>query len=124
MTRNEAAIPRNSCPLCSQLTRVPVLQFLPSRFYGEKGFRCSSCNERIRVSKSTQRMAYIGGLLALGAVVVAVYVLAPSGLLRRGSLWPVLLPLGLIAASFALPVFAAPFGRLALRLEPWVDETI
>jgi hypothetical protein len=123
MPQNEAAIPRNSCPLCSQLTRVPLLQFLPSRT-GDKGFRCSSCNERIRVSRSTQLIAYTGGLLALGAVVVAVYVLAPPGWLRRGNPWAALLPLGIIPVSAAIPVFAVPFGRLALRLEPWVDETI
>jgi hypothetical protein len=34
-----------------------------------------------------------------------------------------MLPLALIALSAAFPVFAAPFARLALRLEPWVDET-
>ena len=124
MTQNEAPIPRNTCPLCWHLTRVPLLQFLPSR-YKEKGFRCSSCNERIRVARSTQLIAYTGGLLALGAVmVVAVYVLAPLGLLGRGSLWAALLPLGIIAVSAAFPVFAVPFARLALRLEPWVDETI
>jgi hypothetical protein len=56
--------------------------------------------------------------------VVAVYVLAPSGLLRPGSLSAGLLALGLIALSGAFPLFAVPFARLALRLEPWVDETI
>jgi hypothetical protein len=128
MTENEAAIPRNACPLCWQLTRVPLLQFLPSR-NKEKGFRCSSCNERIRVARSTQLIAYIGGLAALGAIVAAVYLLALSlgsaGLLpRRGSPWAIFLPLGIIALSAALPVFGAPFARLALRLEPWVDETL
>lgn len=74
-------------------------------------------------------IAYAGGLVALGAIVVTVYLLAPSlgsaGLLpRRGSLWAIVLPFGIIAVSAAFPVFAAPFARLALRLEPWVDETI
>jgi hypothetical protein len=128
MTQNEAAIPRNSCPLCWQLTRVPLLQFLPSR-YKEKGFRCSSCNERIRVARSTQLIGYIGGLVALGAIVGAVYVLAPSlGSAgpppRRGNPWAIVIPFGIIAVSAAFPLFAAPFARLALRLEPWVDETI
>jgi hypothetical protein len=128
MTQNEAAIPRNTCPLCWQLTRVPLLQFLPSRGK-EKGFRCSSCNERIQVARSTQLIAYIGGLAALGAIVLAFYLLAPSlgsaGLLpRRGSPWAIVLPVGIIAMSAAVPIFAAPFARLALRLEPWVDETI
>jgi hypothetical protein len=128
MAQNEAQIRRNTWPLCWQLTRVPLLQFLPSRDK-EKGFQCSSCNERIRVARSTQLIAYIGGLLALGAVVVAVYVLAPSlasaGLLpRRGSPWVGLLPLGILAVGAAFPVLVVPFARLALRLEPWVDETI
>jgi hypothetical protein len=122
MTQNEATIPRNTCPLCWKLTRVPLLQFLPSQ-YKEKGFRCSSCNERIRVARSTQVIAYTGGLLALGAIVVALY--TSAGLLpRRGILWALILPLGIIAVSAALPVLAAPFARLALRLEPWLDETI
>jgi hypothetical protein len=128
MTQNEAAIPRNSCPLCWQLTRVPLLQFLPSQ-NREKGFRCSSCNERIRVARSTQLIAYPVGPLALSAIVVAVYMLVPSLasaglLLRRGSLWAIILPLGIIAASAAFPLVAIPFARLALRLEPWVDDTI
>jgi hypothetical protein len=128
MSQNEAAIPRNTCPLCWQLTRVPLLQFLPSR-NKEKGFRCSSCNERIRVARSTQLIAYAGGLVALGAIVGAGYLLALSlgsgGLLpRRGSPWAIVLPFGIIAVSAAFPVFAAPFARLALRLEPWVDEVI
>ena len=124
MTQSEAATPRNTCPLCWQLTRVPLLQLLPSRTK-EKGFRCSSCNERIQVARSTQVIAYAGGLLVLGAIVGAVYVLAPSGLLpRRGSPWAMVLPLGLIAMSAAFPVFAVPFARLTLRLEPWVDETV
>ena len=129
MTQNQAAIPRNTCPLCWQLTRVPLLQFLPSQ-YKEKGFRCSSCNERIRVARSTQLIAYAGGLLAVGAIVVAIYLLAPSvasaGLLpRQGSLWDIIiLPLGIIAVSAAFPIIAASFARLALRLELWVDETI
>ena len=128
MTQKEAAIPRDTCPLCWQLTRVPLLQLLPSR-YKEKGFRCSSCNERIRVARSTQLIAYAGGVLALGAIVLAVYVLAPSlasaGLLpRRGSPWAIVPVFGIIAVSAAFPVFAMPFARLALRLEPWVDETI
>jgi hypothetical protein len=100
---------------------------LPSR-NKEKGFRCSSCNERICVARSTQLIAYTGGLLTLGAIVGAVYLLAPSlaaaGLLRRGSPWAIVLPLGLIAMSAALPIFALPFARLTLRLEPWVDEAI
>jgi hypothetical protein len=125
MTQSEAAIPRNTCPLCWQLTRVPLLQFLPSRTK-EKGFRCSSCNERIQVARSTQLIAYAGGLLVIGAIVGAVYVLAPSlGLVpRQGSPWAIFLPLGLIAMSAAFPIFAVPFARLTLRLEPWVDETI
>jgi hypothetical protein len=123
MTPNEAAVPRNTCPLCWQPTRVPLLQFLPSRIK-EKGFRCSACNERIRVSRSTQQIAYAGGLLALGAMAVVLYGLAPSLASARGSLWAVFLPLGIIAVSAAFPVFAAPFARLALRLEPWVDETV
>ncbi len=128
MTQSEAAIPRNTCPLCWQLTRVPLLQFLPSRSK-EKGFRCSSCNERIQVARSTQLIAYAGGLLVLGAIVGAVYVLAPSlgsvGWLRRqGSPWAFVLTLGLIAMSAAFPLFAVPFARLTLRLEPWVNETI
>jgi len=128
MTQDEAAIPRNTCPLCWQLTRVPLLQLLPSR-NREKGLRCSSCNERIRVARSTQLIAYTGGLVALGATVGAFYLLAPSlgsaGLLpRRGSPWAIVLPFGIIAVSAAFPVFAAPFARLALRLEPWVVETI
>lgn len=128
MTENEAAIPRNSCPLCWQLTRVPLLQFLPSRGR-EKGFRCSSCNERIQVARSTQLIAYAAGLLVLGAIVLGGYMLALSlgsaGLLpRRGSPWAIFLPLGIIAVSAAFPVFGAPFARLVLRLEPWVDETI
>ena len=128
MTQNEAAIPRKTCPLCWQLTRVPLLQYLPSR-NKEKGFRCSSCNERIRVARSTQLIAYAGGLAALGAIVGAGYLLALSlgsaGLLpRRGSPWAILLPFGIIALSAAFPIFGAPFARLALRLEPWVDEPI
>ena len=127
MTQNEAAIPRNTCPLCWQLTRVPLLQFPPSR-YKERGFVCSSCNGRIRVARATQLIAYAAGMLALGALVVAVYLLAPclasAGLLpRRGSAWAALLPLGIIVVSAAFPIFAAPFARLALRLEPWVEET-
>jgi hypothetical protein len=128
MTEDEAALPRNTCPLCWQLTRVPLLQFLPSR-NKEKGFRCSSCNERIRVARSTQLIAYVGGLAVLGAIVGAGYLLALSlgsaGLLpRRGSPWAILLPFGIIAVSAAFPIFGAPFARLALRLEPWVDESI
>jgi len=122
MTQDEVPSSRNTCQLCWQLTRVPLLQFMPS--YKDRGFRCSSCNERIRVARSTQLIAYVGGGLAFGAVVVAVYVLAPSGLLRPGSLSAGLLALGLIALSGAFPLFAVPFARLALRLEPWVDETI
>jgi hypothetical protein len=127
MAQNHAAIPRNSCPLCGQLTRVPLLQFLPAQFK-DKGFRCSSCNERIRVASSTQLIAYAGGLLALGAIAVAVYVLAPSlasaGLRpHHGSLWAgIMLPLGIIAVSAVFPIFGALFARLALRLEVWVAE--
>jgi len=128
MTEDGAAIPRNTCPLCWQPTRVPLLQFLPSR-NKEKGFRCSACNERIRVARSTQLIAYVGGLLVLGAIVGAGYALALSlgsaGLLpRRGSPWAILLPFGIIALSAAFPLFGAPFARLALRLEVWVDEPI
>ena len=128
MTQNEAAVPRNTCPLCWQVTRVPLLQFLPGQ-YKDRGFLCSSCNERIRVTRSTQLIAYVGGLLALGAVLLAAYVLAPSlasavFVPRPGSPWDVLLPLLIIAVSAAFPMFALPFARLALRLEPWVDETI
>ena len=127
MTQNEAALPRNTCPLCWQLTRVPLLQFLPSRSK-DKGFRCSSCDERIRVARNTQVIAYVGGLLALGAIVGALYVLGPSlasaGLFpRRGSPWASVLSLGIIAVSAGFPLFAMPFARLALRLEPWVDES-
>jgi hypothetical protein len=69
-------------------------------------------------------IAYAGGLLTLGTIVVAVYAFTPSLLASRGSPGAVLLPLGIVAASATFPVFAAPFARLALRLEPWVDETI
>ena len=128
MSEDEAAIPRNACPLCWQPTRVPLLQFLPSR-NKEKGFRCSSCNERIRVARSTQLIAYVSGLLVLAAIVGAGYALALSlgsaGLLpRRGSPWGILLPFGIIALSASVPVLGAPFARLALRLEVWVDEPI
>jgi hypothetical protein len=74
-------------------------------------------------------IAYAGGLVALGAIVLAVYMLAPllasAGLLpRRGSPWAIVPVYGFIAVSATFPVFAAPFARLALRLEPWVDDTI
>jgi hypothetical protein len=125
MTQSEAATPRNTCPLCDQLTRVPLLQFLPSR-NRELGFRCSSCNERIQVARSTQLIGYAGGLLVLGAIVGAVYVFAPSlgWLPHRDSPWSTVLLFGLIAMSAAFPIFAMPFARLTLRLEPWVDETL
>ena len=123
MTQTEAPIPRNTCPLCWQPTRVPLLQFLPSR-PRELGFPCSSCNERIQVARSTQLVAYFGGLLVFGAIVAAVFALAPAGSLRsKDSAWG-LVPFGLAALSVAFPVFAMPFARLALRLEPWVDGTL
>jgi hypothetical protein len=121
-------LPRNTCPLCEHLTHVPLLQFLPVIHDKEKGFRCSSCNERIRVARSTQVIGWAGGL-ALGATVLAVCVLAPS--LASVVLHPpqaslraaLLLPLGIIAVSAGCPIVGALFARLALRLELWVDET-
>ena len=99
---------------------------MPSRG-GEKGFRCSACNERIQVARSTQLIAYMGGLATFAAMVGAGYLLALSlgskGLLpRRGSPWALVLAFGIIPVSASFFLFAAPFARLALRLEPWVDE--
>jgi hypothetical protein len=127
VTQDEVASARNTCPVCWQLTRVPLLQFLPSR-YKEKGFRCSSCDARIQVARSTQLIAYFGGLLALGASLAAAYLLAPSlwraGLIPRpeSSAWALIVPLLILAVSAAFAAFAVPFGRLTMRLEPWVDE--
>jgi hypothetical protein len=131
MTQDDLPVARNTCPLCDKPTHIPLLQFLPSRW--GKGFRCSSCDERICVARSTQQVAYLGGLLALGATLGAAYVFASAmqriGLLpRQGSpLWPLVSVFelfGALGASLALPLFAAPFGRLTLRLEPWVNDTI
>jgi hypothetical protein len=129
MAQNPAAIPRRSCPACGRLTRVPLLQFLPASVK-EKGFRCSSCNERIRVAKSTQVIAYWGGLLALGATVLAVWLLVPS--LASAVLFPrqasdrdfITLLVGILAVSAAFPIFGALLARLALRLELWLDESL
>ena len=128
MTDKEAASPRNTCPLCWQLTHVPLLQFMPSRGK-EKGFRCSSCNERIQVARNTQLIAYMGGLATLGAMVGVGYLLALSlgskGLLPRpGSPWALVFAFGIIPVSASFLLSAVPFARLALRLEPWVDEPI
>lgn len=122
MSEDDPLLARNSCPLCEQPTHVPLLQFLPSQG-GERGFRCSSCHARISVAGSTRQIAMGGGLLALGATLVAAYwvgrVMQRIGLLpEQGLLLALIVAPGILGLSVAFPFFAAPFGRRALRLEP------
>jgi hypothetical protein len=122
-----AGIAKNSCPLCGELTRVPLIELLPGK--GPSSFRCSACKQRICVAKGAQFIAMFGGCLGAGSVSLALYRLVPwldrlgwlprEGTNARGLLWLVV-AVAIGAAYFAA---AAPFGRLALRLEPAVDET-
>jgi hypothetical protein len=125
MTLNAAAIARDSCPLCGGTTRIPLLQLMPSRW--KSAFRCSSCLGWIRVAKSTQGTAFVGGLLGPAAVFGMFYLLAPV-MYRLGlvpaphsnaqGLW-ILIVITAVGASFMAA--AIPFARRTMRLEPAPD---
>lgn len=121
MTQDIAGIARNSCPLCGELTRVPVVGMLLRR---SNAFRCSACKGRIIVAESTAMMSLVGGLLGIG-VAIWVYFQFVAWLERTGSypvpnawcasllvLLPVVLGLGAYVAC------AIPFARWTLRLVP------
>ena len=120
MAGRTAGIARNSCPICGELTVVPVQKML---FRRSNTFRCSVCNGRIIVAESTALMSVVGGLLGV-AVALCGYFELLSRVTRPG---PFRLPSGPRASLLApLPVLvglgayvacAIPFGRWALRLE-------
>jgi hypothetical protein len=126
MSQGIPGIARNSCPLCGELTRVPMAElFRPGQTRRTRFFRCSACNGRICVAPSTAITATFGGLLGL---VPGLYALCrlPVWLDRIG--WHprpntlgefslrFLLPMGTIFAGYVLA--ATCLGRFTLQLEP------
>ncbi|HLK90961.1 MAG TPA: hypothetical protein VKZ18_13770 [Polyangia bacterium] len=71
MTQGLAGIAGNSCPLCGELTDVPVVNVLVLA-WNSASFRCSACTGRIRVASSTRAMGFLGSVLGI-AVAVWIY---------------------------------------------------
>ena len=118
MARDIAGVARNSCPLCGELTSVPVLDLLFAR--APAAFRCSACNGRIRFASSNRLLAGVGGFLAVG-VALGVYFHFFAWRGRAGAhpfadSWRGCFPLLLGLAAYV--VGAIPFGRWTLKLEP------